>query len=110
MENWLHFGINNKSIEEQYNKMLKLSFPQAPDEDLLYDLYSELVEMDGYIMGAISAYLKKGKTNFNSLVCDAEFMQIFAQISIQSEELKEILQYKWELDKLVMLFEKQRDK
>ena len=106
MENWLHFGIDNKSIKEQYNKVLKLTFPETPEDDLLYDLYSELVEIDGYIMGAVLTYLKKGKTNFNSLAWDEKFGRICAKISIHSEELEEILQYKRELDKLVLLFEK----
>ena len=110
MENWLHFGIDSKSIEEQYNKLLKLTFPETPEDDLLYDLYSELVEIDGYIMGAVLTYLKKGKINFNSLVCDEKFIQICERISIHSEELEEILQYKRELDKLVLLFEKRKDK
>lgn len=58
-------------------------------------------------MGVVSTYLKKGKTNYNSLICDKEFLQIYSKISIQYEELVEILQYKPELDKLVLLFEKQ---
>ena len=105
MENLLHFGIDKKAVEGQYNKILKIAFPQVPKDDMLYDLYAELVEIDGYIMGVVSTYLKSGEIKVQNLTCDESFVEIYEQLNLQSKELEEILRYKKELDELVFLYE-----
>ena len=104
MGNWSHFGIDRNSVKEQYNKILDCKFPEPPENDILYDLFTELVELDGYIMGIVSSYLKCGVVDRKKLKCDAEFLRIYSQINNSSKELDEILKYKKELDKLILLF------
>ncbi len=104
MEKLLHFGINRINVKEQYNRVLAYKFPDSPEDDNLYDLFSELVEIDGYIMGMVSKYLKNGEIDLEKLKCDDEFMRIYAQIGNISEEMYEIIKYKEELDKLIGLF------
>ena len=70
----------------------------------MYDLFSELVELDGYIMGLISSYLKNGEINTKLLECDEQFLELCSKIKNSSRELEEILNYKKELDKLISLF------
>ena len=104
MENWSHFGIDNDNVRKQYNHVMELKFPEIPEEDELYDLFSELAELDGYIMGIISKYLKTGIIDISKLDCDSEFMKLYYQVKGQYSEVEEIIHYKYELDKLMDLF------
>lgn len=110
MENWSHFGINNAMVIKQYNYVMKLKFPEIPEEDGLYDLFSELVEIDGYIMGLITNYLKTGIIDISKLDCDSEFIKLYTKVKGKYSELDEIIHYKYELDKLTDLFIKNKFK
>lgn len=101
MENWLHFGINNVDIKKQYSIVLEMQFPNPPEEDELYDLFSELVEIDAYIMGVVSRYFKNGLVDKINCNYDEVFLQILDGVGVTSIELDYILQYKSELDKLM---------
>lgn len=90
MENWLHFGIDKKQLEEQYTMLLNAKFPDIPDEDELYDLYSELNLLDGHISGLVSSYLKNTNINFKLLDADDEFNSLLSDINIESESLDEL--------------------
>ena len=105
MENWSHSGIKYDLLKEQFNKVWNKPFPQLPEDDSLDDLFADLVEMDGYIVGAVSTYLKKGEKRFKSLVCDKKFNQLCREITTHTEDFEEIMQYKKELDKLVSIYE-----
>lgn len=104
MENGSHFGIDNDEIKKQYNYVMELKFPEIPEEDELYDLFSELVELDGYIIGIISKYLKTGIIDISKLDCDSEFIKLYSQIKGEYPELEKIIHYKYELDKLINFF------
>lgn len=101
MENSLHFGIDK--LSKQYEKIVALKFPQIPEDDILYDLYSELVELDGYVMGIITTFIKEGEKN--DLLCyDSEFNEILSNIHKESDELESLISYKKELDNLTYIF------
>lgn len=102
MEDWLHFGTKKK-VEKQYKIVEGMKFPEPPEEDELYDLFVELVELDGYVMGVASKYIKSGILTERLFHCDAEFLNIQHKINIKSQELDNILRYKEELDKLIVM-------
>ena len=106
MENWLHIGIDKKQLEEEYTNLLNSKFPDIPDEDELYDLFSELTLLDGHISGLISSYLRNTQINFKLLDVDDEFNSLLSDISIESESLDEILKRKKQLDKLLQMIKK----
>lgn len=103
MERLLRFGISKNSLEKQYKKIWCLPFPETPESDELYDLFSELVELDCFIMGAVSSYLEEHKLLYNLDNCDREFNDLLRMVKVKSKELDSILSYKNELDKLIAL-------
>ncbi len=103
MENWLHSGIESKSLDQEFNKLKEMKFPEEPEEDELYDLFSELVSLDGHIAGLISTYLKGKQINYKLLYADDEFNEIRAKIQMKSDSLMSMDEYKKQLDLLVQI-------
>ncbi len=59
----LHSGINLKKLKIAYENFKKIPFPKQPEDDALYDLYSDLVEFDAYIAGLIFSLINGKKIN-----------------------------------------------
>lgn len=72
-ENWLHTGIDKTMLRKKFEVFEKLAFPSEPEEDSAYDLYTELIELDGHIAGLISSYLEDEKIKYELLDADNEF-------------------------------------
>ncbi|MBA4688758.1 MAG: hypothetical protein H2184_16645 [Candidatus Galacturonibacter soehngenii] len=104
MENWLHFGIKKNDIKAKYEEIYNLEFPNTPEDDELYDLYAELVEIDMSIMGVVSKYIKKDEIDISMLKCDDEFNEMLNEISSEKEGINELLYYKSKLDSLIDMF------
>jgi hypothetical protein len=73
MEDWLHSGIDKNVLEQEFTKLKNMKFPEKPVEDELFDLFSELVSLDGHIAGLVSSYLKDRPINCKLLDADGEF-------------------------------------
>lgn len=93
--------MDKKILEEEYKKFLKNEFPKAPEEDELYDLFAELVLLDGHIAGLVSSYLANCNINFELLDVDDEFNELANNIKIDSKSSVELNERKKQLDKLV---------
>ncbi|CAD7289222.1 hypothetical protein LMG7974_01414 [Campylobacter majalis] len=96
-------------IEQEYKKVMETEFPPIPQEDELYDLFSELAELDGFVMGAVSSFIKQGNLDINIVNCRNEFDRLLSDVHIKSGELDLLVKYKQKLDKLILLC-KQKDK
>ena len=67
MEKSLHSGIEFKKLKIAYENFLEITFPEAPENDTLYDLYAEFVELDGYIAGIISSFINGKQIDISNL-------------------------------------------
>ena len=103
MENWSRSGIEIKLLDQEFNKLKEMKFPEEPEEDELYDLFSELISLDGHIAGLVSTYLKGKLINYKLLDADGEFIEIRANIQIKSDSLTSMDAYKQQLDLLVQI-------
>lgn len=103
MENWSHSGIDTSRLNQEYKKFKNMKFPEEPEEDELYDLFSELVSLDGHIAGLISTYLTGKPINYKLLDADDEFVEIRENIQMTSESLANIDDYKLQLDLLIQI-------
>ncbi|MBP3225251.1 MAG: hypothetical protein J6M14_08100 [Campylobacter sp.] len=92
-------------IEQEYKKIIETEFPPVPQNDELYDLFSELVELDGFVMGTVLSFIKQGSLNMNIINCGDEFNRLLSDIHIKSKELDLLVDYKQKLDKLIHLCE-----
>lgn len=102
-EKWLHSGVDKNLLVERFDDFRKIKFPTEPEEDEVYNLFSELVELDGHIAGLVSSYLKNKHINFNLLDVDGEFNSLLSIISVDSNSVKEIVEYKNRLDELIKI-------
>lgn len=107
-ENWSLFGIKKKRLIEKYQKLKGLSFPELPENDDLYDLYAELVLIDGHIAGLVSSYLKGNKINLELLHVDGEFNKLVTELKEKKHEMNGLsvyLKYKEKIDELIRIIE-----
>ena len=63
----LHSGINLIKLKIAYENFKKIPFPKQPEDDALYDLYSDLVEFGAYIAGLIFSLINGKKINKKDL-------------------------------------------
>ena len=103
MENSLHFGI--KKLKDEFELFKSMPFPEKPDDDELYDIFSELVELDGHIAGLVSSMLKGKKVNRELLYVDQTFNKLVDDYHPKSKEFQAEMQaykdYKKKLDRLL---------
>jgi len=52
-------------LEKKYIEFGRLDFPSPPDDDDLDDVYSELIELDGYYAGIANAAISGKKSEYD---------------------------------------------
>ncbi|WP_078557070.1 hypothetical protein [Bacillus alkalicellulosilyticus] len=102
MGNSSHSGIDIRELEISFNDFINTSFPEAPEDDDLYDIYSDLVEYDSHIAGIVSSLLGGKKVN-KSLIFLNDDLEKKINANGNNSELKDIREYKNKIDNLVML-------
>lgn len=106
--NWLLFGIKKKKLMKKYKKFKRLTFPELPENSDLYDLYAELVALDGHIAGLVSSYLKGNTINLKLLHVDGEFNKLVTELKEKKHEMNGLsvyLKYKEKIDELIRIIE-----
>lgn len=99
MENWSHSGINIEKLKQEFYEFKSLPFPEPPDDDSLYDLYSELVELDAYVAGIISSFISGQKIDRKLIYLGKEFDNKLASF-IEKRNEKILFQYKLYKEKI----------
>ncbi len=89
-------------LVKKFEDFKNVKFPDAPEDDEIYDLFAELVELDGHIAGLISSYLKGKTIDFKLLDADSEFERISNSL-VEKSAANEIKEYKMELDEMVRM-------
>lgn len=102
-KNLLHSGIDKKQLAEKFEEFMQIEFPNEPEEDDYYDLFSELVELDGHIAGLITSYLKNMDINFALLDADDAFNNLLSELSTETQPVKDMVDYKKHLDALIIM-------
>jgi hypothetical protein len=97
-----HSGIDFRELEIYFNDFINTPFPKAPEDDDLYDIYSDLAEYDSHIAGIVSSLLG-GKQVNKSLIFLNNDLEKKINANGNNSELKDIRDYKNRIDKLVML-------
>jgi hypothetical protein len=91
MEKSLHSGIEFKKLKIAFDDFRKISFPEPPIADELYDIYSEIVEFDAYIAGLISSLINNRKINKCDLHMDENIKQNLINFKTTDKQTKKEL-------------------
>lgn len=102
---WSHSGTKKmNTLRETFEKFKSMPFPENPENDELYDIFSDLVQLDGHIAGLASSVLSGKIVDKELVFVDEEMNNRLNLINTNSrKEAKELLalrDYKRELDSL----------
>lgn len=79
MENSSLSGI--ELVKSLYNSLLNSQFPEQPENDALYDLYADFIELDGYYAGIISSFIKGKVLEISKYRIDTVFDERLKKVS-----------------------------
>jgi hypothetical protein len=101
----LHSGVRNE-LSKEYESFKELPFPEPPESDELYDIFSELVEYDGYVAGLISSFLKGNIPNRGSIEVGSNLeLKLDSYFTNSDEESRCLLEYRAYKGRLDLLLE-----
>ncbi|WP_047153900.1 hypothetical protein [Aneurinibacillus tyrosinisolvens] len=104
MENSSRSGIDYHTLVAKFEDFKRLPFPEAPQDDDLYDIFTDLVEYDSHIAGLVTSFLNNKKINRKFVNKNNEIENKISSLSEkQNQEVSEIKTYKNKLDNLVDL-------
>ncbi|WP_438433840.1 hypothetical protein [Gorillibacterium sp. sgz500922] len=106
MENSSHIGTKLKKLQEFYVLLSITPFPEAPENDDVYDAYSELVEYDGHVAGLASSALRGNRIDKHLVFKNHKLDAFIEEIEADNEsEVKSIKNYKNLLDSIVTILQ-----
>jgi hypothetical protein len=104
MENWLHSGINENDLAKVFEKFKRISCPEPPENDDLYDLYSELMEYDGHVAGLVSSFLNGNQISRSLVYQNEEIIERLTSLTDDnSDELLPLKNYFQLLDEMIQM-------
>jgi len=91
----------------EFENLKQVPFPKTPTSDSLYDIFSEIVELDGHIAGLVSSLIRGNMVQRKLVFIDEGLNdKINSYITTNPNEAEELLtyrDYKAELDKLTKI-------
>ena len=75
-----------KNLKEIYEQFKEVKFPQSPTNEALGDLFTDLVQYDSFIAGAIDKLLKGKPLKPNEIYFDIELEEKLKKFVLESED------------------------
>lgn len=104
MENSLPSGIKKNQLARKFEEFKQLSCPEPPEDDNLYDFYSELMEYDGHIAGLISSFLDGKQIKAKHVFRNEKLVQTANRLKdTDTDDIQSLRTYFHRLDELVQI-------
>jgi hypothetical protein len=103
MENSLPSGTNKSMLAKVFDEFKQVKCPEPPENDDLYDLYSELMEYDGHVAGLVSSFLNGNHISRALVFRNEKLVEMITSFPEDSDELHPIKHYFYKLDEMVQM-------
>lgn len=94
MDESSHSGVRNE-LSKEFESFKRLPFPEPPDSDELYGIFTEFSEFDGHVAGLISSFLKGNVPNRSLLDVGANLeLKLSSYVANSDEENRQLAEYR----------------